>query len=211
MKNSRAKIETFLIFLGLSLVTQNALPLGAQVLAPTGTFTATPRHTLTPTPSITPTPFGTPTHTFSPTVTATGTQLTYTPTRTATATKTSTATQTSTVTRTMTPTPTSTPGIYKFFVPPKPDGSGQIQFSWGCNVEASETFLRIFTSGFRIVREFDFFKKESPGMLTKGDHQVNWDGKDEEGRPMPPGTYLCFVSITVGKKTYESSGMTNIP
>ncbi len=63
----------------------------------------------------------------------------------------------------------------------------------------------------RPVVNFEFNKHEKPEYLTAGTHEVVWDGRDEEERPMPPGSYICFISITVGKKTYEASGKTEIP
>jgi hypothetical protein len=182
-----------------------------KALAPTPavTPTLTPVSTITPTPTltVTPTPPGTPTSTGTPTVTRTGTIFTYTPTATVTA----TMTKTSSPTRTSSPTPTPTPGVFKFFVSPKPDPSGNIRFSWATNAEASQAFLRVRTSGFRTVREFDFFKKEKPEYLTVGTHDLYWDGKDEAGRPMTPGTYLCFITVVIGKKTYETTGKVYFP
>jgi flagellar hook assembly protein FlgD len=71
--------------------------------------------------------------------------------------------------------------------------------------------LRIFTSGLRPVLVFEFNKDQKPEYLTKGTHEIVWDAKDEEGRAMPPGGYICFISITVSKKTYDASGKTEIP
>jgi flagellar hook assembly protein FlgD len=52
---------------------------------------------------------------------------------------------------------------------------------------------------------------DSPDFLTKGPHEFKWDGKDEQNRPMPPGSYFCFIDINVKKKTYEASSKTEIP
>lgn len=71
--------------------------------------------------------------------------------------------------------------------------------------------MRVYTSGFRLVWEENFNPKEKPEFLTLGTHETTWNGKDDEGRSMPPGTYLCFISLTVGKKTYEGSGKTEMP
>jgi hypothetical protein len=191
-----------------------------KIFTPTNTFTVTftstgtlsPSLTPTPTYTITPTasPTGTPTITGTPTCTPTGTlspSLTFTPTDTITPTVTKTATRTPTATLTA----TSTPGVFKFSVSPKPDASNQIHFSWGTTVNAERAYLKIFTSGLRPVRDFDYSKDEKPEYLSKGLHEVVWDGRDEDSRPMPPGSYICFISITAGKKTYEASGKTEIP
>ena len=71
--------------------------------------------------------------------------------------------------------------------------------------------MRIYTSGFRLVRDFSFNKIEKPEYLTSGTHEITWDGKDDQMRAMPPGNYLCFISVSVGKKSYEASGKTEIP
>lgn len=76
---------------------------------------------------------------------------------------------------------------------------------------ADEAYLRVYTSGFRLVWEEDFSKDEKPEYLGAGTHETTWNGRDDEGRPMPPGTYLCFISVTSGKKNYESSSKTEIP
>jgi flagellar hook assembly protein FlgD len=145
------------------------------------TGTLQPTATYTLTPTLTPTPTHTPTYTYTPTYT-----------------------------KTFTPTNTSTPGVFKFKVSPLPEG-GQIKFQWGTTVPADEVYLKIYTSGFRLVREFHFTSTYGPENLTGGTHEMGWDGKDEEGRPMPPGNYLCFIDINVGKKRYEASGKTEIP
>ena len=128
-----------------------------------------------------------------------------------------THTPTATPTKTSSPTPTSTqtatitPGVFKFSISPKPDAQGQVHFGWISNIPADQVFLAVYTSGFRVVRRFNFSKDKNPEELTIGSHDLTWDGKDEEGRPMPPGIYLCFIDMNVGKKKYETSGKTEIP
>jgi hypothetical protein len=204
------------------------LILTAQLLraqdAATGPAAPTPAAVWTPENS--PTPVFTPTPEFSATVTSTGTNtaiftstatftatgtLTPSDTPTPTSTDTHTVTLTPTITSTPTATATSTPGIFQFSVSPKPDGQGQIRFAWGTTVPADEVFLKIYSSGFRIVHEFHFTPKDKPEFLASGGHEAVWDGKDEQRRPMPPGTYLCFINVNVGKKRYEASGKTEIP
>jgi FlgD Ig-like domain len=169
-----------------STPTAVALPVPGRHPAPVLTPTATP--------SPTSTPLATPTGTRSPSMTPTPT-----------------ATRTPTLTPTVTPTPTSTPGVFQFEVSPKPDGQGRIHFAWGTTVPADQVYLWIYTSGFRLVEDFNFNKKKQPENLSLGRHEITWDGKDSQGRRMPPGTYLCFISIHVGDKHYEASGKTEVP
>ena len=86
-----------------------------------------------------------------------------------------------------------------------------MKFKWGTTISADEVFLKVYTSGFRIVREFDFNQQERADLLDAGPHDFAWDLRDEEKRPMPPGNYLCFIDVKVGKKRYEASGKTEIP
>jgi flagellar hook assembly protein FlgD len=111
----------------------------------------------------------------------------------------------------VTPTYTSTPGVFQFSVSSQPDANGQIHFNWGSTIRSDEVAIKIYTSGFRLVRAFDFDKHEHPEYLDAGLHEVVWDGKDEQGRMMPPETYLCFINIVAGKRTYEASGRTSFP
>ena len=185
-------------------------------MTPTVTPTQTATHTATSSPSDTPTDSSTDTPTSTPTNTPTVTLTSSptltpsdTPTRTITPTSTNTPTFTATITHT--PTATSTPGVFKFNVSSKPDGEGHVRFSWGTTIPADEAYLRVYTSSFRLVWEENYNSKEKPENLTSGGHETVWNGKDDEGRIMPPGTYLCFISLTVGKKTYEASGKTEMP
>lgn len=190
--------------------TPNPTPTFTFTITPTGTQspppTPTPSHTPTATRTITDTPTISPTFTNSPTGTLSP-SLTPTPTQT----PTSTATKTPTRTPSATPTYTSTPGVFKFTVSPKPDAQGTIHFAWGTTIPSSEVFLRVYTSGFRLVWDENFNQDNQPQFLTSGDHDTYWNARDEEERPMPPGNYLCFISITVGKKNYEASSKTEIP
>ncbi len=126
-------------------------------------------------------------------------------------TPTNTATRTFTSTPTSTPTLTSTPGVFQFSVSPELDVNGKIQFNWGSTIQSEEVSIKIYTSGFRLVRAFSFDKREHPENLDAGIHDLTWDGRDEGGHPMPTGNYFCFININAGKKTYEASGRTNIP
>ncbi|HTA76195.1 MAG TPA: hypothetical protein VK791_03440 [bacterium] len=188
-------------FLQAQSTSTASVPTPTAVLKPTNTST----FTMTPTASVSPT--GTlPTQTFSPTITHTPTvTLTYTITNS----PTKTSTCTSTIT--MTPTLTSTPGVFLFKVSPKPEVDGKIKFEWGTTIKSKETNVKIFTSGFRMVRQFSFDRNTHPENLNPGQHEMTWDGKDEEDRAMPPGNYLCFIVVETEKKDYESSAKTNIP
>jgi flagellar hook assembly protein FlgD len=112
---------------------------------------------------------------------------------------------------TMTPTATSTPGVFQFKVSPKPEADGKIKFHWGLTMRAQAVNVKIFTSGFRMVRQFSFEKHQHEDNLLPGEHEMTWDGRDEEDRRMPPGNYLCFIEAETEKKTYEASSKTNIP
>jgi flagellar hook assembly protein FlgD len=72
-------------------------------------------------------------------------------------------------------------------------------------------YLKIYSSGFRLVRDFEFNKLDSPDFLTRGTHKFYWDGKEEQNRRMPPGSYLCFIDINSKKKVYEASSKTEVP
>jgi hypothetical protein len=178
----------------------------AVVLTPTSTFTVTLTSTKTNTPTITFTPTETntgtiPTNTFSPTYTRT-----YTPTATGTL-----PTKTFTPTITWTPTLTATPGVFDFTVSPKPEADGKIKFRWGSTFKSREVDVKVFTTGFRLVRQFNFDRHEHGENLNPGEHEMSWDGKDEEDRPMPAGNYMCFIEVSAEKKTYAASAMTHIP
>lgn len=212
-------MKKILGFGGLILLVGSGLFLQAEVGAPASVHTAAAvavTSTFTPTVPITPTftPTHTPTITATPTNSPTGTQSPV-PNATASSSPTATPSSTPTKTETLSPTPsptyTSTPGVFQFNVSPKPDAQGQIHFQWGTTIPADEAYLRVFTGGFRLVWEETFNKNEKPEFLTTDPHDVTWNGRDDQARPMPPGFYICFISVTVGKKTYESSSKTEIP
>lgn len=71
--------------------------------------------------------------------------------------------------------------------------------------------VKVFTSGFRMVRQFSFDLHQQKENLLPGPHEMTWNGKDEQDRPMPPGNYLCFILVETDKKDFEASGKTNIP
>ncbi len=202
---------SFVLFFAAQLVfAQNQPTPTPLVLKPVITLAPTVTPTATLTPTIIPSPTNTPTATITGTQSPSATP-TFTKTVTLSPTVTSSPTQTSTRTSTLTPTYTPTPGVFEFKVSPKPDAEGKISFDWGVNIPAESVFLKIYTSGFRLARDFEFNKTDSPDYLTQGSHTFRWDAKDEENRPMPPGIYLCFIDINVKKKTYQASSKTEIP
>jgi len=168
-------------------------------VSPTTLPTATPTPSMTPTSGPTPVPTATPTGTLTPPMTDTPTD-TPTPTSTITPTKTPTTT----------PTPTSTPGIFQFKISPRPV-QGLIHFQWGTTMQVQEVNLSVYTSSFRIIRRFTFSPLNQVEYLAVGVHEFVWDGQDEEGRPLVPGTYLCFIGAKLGKINYESSGDFSTP
>jgi hypothetical protein len=177
-------------------VTATHTTTGTQSPSATYTKTLTPTHSSTFTSTASPTRTYSKTPTFSSTFTVTGTRS---------------PSATFTKTWTITPTPTITPGVFQFVVSTKPDAQGRISFSWGVNIPAERVYLKIYTSGYRLARDFEFNKLDSPDYLTKGTHMFYWNGKDEQNRPMPPGSYLCLIDINVKKKVYEASSKTQIP
>ncbi len=189
-------------------LTATLTPSASPTFTPTLTTTGTQPATWTPTPTSTLT--FTRTITLSPTITRSPTK-TYTPTITRSPTQTGTPTSTITRTPTITPTPTVTPGVAMFKISPKPDSEKKISFKWKVNIPAEKVYLKVYSSGFRLVRSFEFNKVDSPDFLAKGTHEFKWDCKDEQNRPMPPGIYLCFIDVAVKKKVYESSSKTEIP
>jgi flagellar hook assembly protein FlgD len=78
-------------------------------------------------------------------------------------------------------------------------------------MRAKEVDIKVFTSGFRIVRQFSFDQHAHNENLKEGPHDMTWNGKDEQDRPMPSGNYLCYILVGTEKKDYEASGKTNIP
>jgi flagellar hook assembly protein FlgD len=86
-----------------------------------------------------------------------------------------------------------------------------LHFQWGTTMQVQEVNLSIYTSSFRIVRRFTFNPLNQVQFLAVGAHEFVWDGLDEEGRPLVPGTYLCFVGAKLGKKNYEASGDFSTP
>jgi hypothetical protein len=60
----------------------------------------------------------------------------------------------------------------------------------------TDTELRIYNCLGRLVRHI-------PAGLSPGDHNITWDGTDDAGRAISPGTYFCRFPATYGVKTYK--------
>ena len=67
---------------------------------------------------------------------------------------------------------------------PNPFGAGT-KLSLAVPVEDPATSLRIFDAAGRLVRTVH------QGALRAGVHQFDWNGLDQEGQPVPAGTYYC--------------------
>lgn len=52
----------------------------------------------------------------------------------------------------------------------------------------SDIVLRLFDAGGREIKTL--YSGKSVGV-----NEINWDGKDGDGNPVPPGLYICFVEI----------------
>jgi flagellar hook assembly protein FlgD len=95
-------------------------------------------------------------------------------------------------------------------VPARPV-DGKIRFHWGTTIPADEVFIRVYSSGFRLVRNFEFNSKNDSDQLTAGTHDFDWDCTDDVKRVLHPGTYLCFIEVKSGKTKFEANGQTEIP
>lgn len=81
---------------------------------------------------------------------------------------------------------------------PEPAGSGPVRFgpvtsparraSMGYTLEAATPVVfRIYSSNGKLVRMLD------AGVRPAGHHVMNWDGRDESGRPAGTGAYFCHI------------------
>jgi hypothetical protein len=125
---------------------------------PTHTFTSTSTFTLTPTPTLTDTPTFTPTSTPTPTLT---------PTFTVTSTPTLTPTQTPCGWPGFTCTPTLNPNklVYNPIAYPNPVKQGQVTFTYKLSVPADTVSLKLFTTAFRKVADFNGTALEGPNSV----------------------------------------------
>lgn len=58
--------------------------------------------------------------------------------------------------------------------------------------EPAETTIKIFDARDLLIRDIS-----SHGVQSAGDHQVIWDGRDENGQPVPPNYYTFTVEARV--------------
>ena len=61
--------------------------------------------------------------------------------------------------------------------------------------EVGQVELAIFDMRGRLVQVVD------SGSRSVGRHQATWDGRDDEGRAVPTGTYICRLSTPQGSQT----------
>jgi hypothetical protein len=124
-----------------------------------------------------------------------------------------TATETPTAvpspTSTSTPTPTSTPGLSAFRADPS-NLPGPVTVSWELPQAVDKVQLKVFTSGFRMVRSFPF-PKGTEEWTASGPKTLVWDGLDGRGKPLMPGTYFLFLTARKGKSTYTGKAQVQAP
>jgi flagellar basal-body rod modification protein FlgD len=70
---------------------------------------------------------------------------------------------------------------------------GAASFAYELPPGAAETSISIFDEDGNLVRTFD-------GETEPGRHEVSWDGTDDQGVPMPDGTYSVLVAATDDKE-----------
>lgn len=70
-------------------------------------------------------------------------------------------------------------------------GAGSIHFRLFSDGAQSQVYL--YDSSGRLVRTMDL------GPLAAGDQSIPWDGKDQQGRSLPAGTYRVEVSVKDSK------------
>jgi len=197
---------------GLQLSLPTAVP---SVLSATAAFTPTATATVSPTPTSTGTSTWSPTITSTPTNTPTGTltpSVTWTPSDTWTLTPTLTPTFTSTATSTPSPTQTSTstPGVSGFTVQPK-TLPGPVTFEWNFTMPVDHLQLKVFTSGFRLLKGFSFDPVKEPNRFKPGIQSMVWDGLDDRRKDLIPGTYFIFLTAKKGKNSYSGQVQVQAP
>ena len=63
--------------------------------------------------------------------------------------------------------------------------------------DAANVSINIYDDRSLLIRTFYNLK------LGQGDHQINWDGKDQDGNNVPPEAYSYTISATDGQNTVE--------
>ena len=59
--------------------------------------------------------------------------------------------------------------------------------------------IRIYDITGRLVKEFD------EGRRKNGLYEERWDCRDGEGNLVPPGVYICTISVETQNKTFRRS------
>lgn len=105
-----------------------------------------------------------------------------------------TPTPTFTMTPTFTPTPTltSTPGIVFFRVE---TSASSARFAWRHTFFAERVVLHIRTPALRTQKTFFWKGKAFKKNLEAGEHTLEWDYRNEQGKKLFPGVYFAFLSI----------------
>lgn len=67
---------------------------------------------------------------------------------------------------------------------------GPVVFGYGLDESAASVTLGIYDATGKVVRQID------RGPASYGDHVVTWDGKDNNGLPVPSGPYTFSVQAT---------------
>ncbi len=79
------------------------------------------------------------------------------------------------------------------------DGSNEVKLGYSLPSNASSVLIKIFDDGGNLVKQIN------SSELTKGDHAVVWDGKDEHGQPVGSGKYKFTVEAKDGDKILSSN------
>jgi hypothetical protein len=196
-------------FLAQTVGAQTAQPSPVLPTAPTVTQTPWPSQTLTPTETFVSTPTGTSTATAEPTQTTSDTP-TDTPTLLGTDTPTPTPSATDTSTPSPTPTVTSTPGLSAFRVSPAVL-PGPVTLFWENAMAVDRLHLKVFTSSFRLLKSFPLDKEPQNEKRKIGPQTMVWNGLDDRGKSLPPGTYFLFLTARMGKGTYTAKTQVKAP
>ena len=129
---------------------------------------------------------------------------------------TSTPTATGTPTFTVTPTPsptltaTSTPGIVSFSVEPKPLKE-RAALHWELAMPVDRVSFKVYTSSFRLVKTRHFLRRTNPVLTSPGPVVVEWDIRDDRGKPLAPGHYFLYLKAKSGSRTWEARDQARVP
>ncbi len=82
--------------------------------------------------------------------------------------------------------------------------------SFNLSSDAKVVFMNIYDGTGNLIRHSEY------GTMTKGNHSVNWDGKDDMGQKVPDGEYAFEILATdegnnmVETNTYTTGKVTGI-